>query len=130
MPSLRATFARAYGPALVTGGQWTAMRMHLAKPTCSPLCARCLVCPDTVEHRLWTCEDNSDLLERLSARIFGRGHSAFLDHRMLPPCLARCDIIPSGYTYLGLSSPPQMIVDYLLEAAGRASLAFHTSAVD
>ena len=49
---------RASGPSLLTGGQWTACRAHLAGLCYHNLCPRCGVEPETLSHRLWECVSN------------------------------------------------------------------------
>ena len=90
---VRADFARYLyqlqcGPALLTAGSWTAIRLHLAGRLTSPLCQRCFSCPETKDHRHWYCDDNFDLLQPLLDK--------YPDLRvdLLPACLRRCGLIP------------------------------------
>ena len=47
-----------YGPALLTGDQWTHAVLHLAARSPDAVCLRCHVADETLQHRIWSCPAN------------------------------------------------------------------------
>ena len=119
MELARSTFCRPYGPALVTAGAWTAMRLYIADLIDSPLCVRCGACADSKEHRLWWCDDNSDLLQDLLSK-----HPS-LDPSLLPSCLRRCGLAPLTFDLVLAKA----VVNYLVLCNTRATSALAQSNV-
>ena len=105
------------GPSLLTGGQWTAWKMNQAYPHLPPVCPRCGISGEYLEHRLWTCPANAVALRDL--------HIALQQHMFpvptlasLPPCLRRCGLIPKSWA----DRPGvKAIVSYLLRVSNAAT---------
>ena len=117
MDLARECYRVPYGLSLLTGGAWTAARLYLAGLVDSPLCVRCGACWDTKEHRLWWCDDNSDLLDRLL-----RAHPQ-LRVVDLPPCLLRCGLVPAKFNRPFSAD----VVSFLLSTSRRATVALHAA---
>ena len=103
------------GPSLLAAGQWTAVKAHLAFDTPSDLCPRCWACPETLEHRLWHCDDNRDLYLALAQAL-----PANFQPSHLPNCLRRCALIPRSWQN---RSYVRHIIAYLLSVSRLATSA-------
>ena len=114
MDLARSTYRVEFGLALLTAGSWTAARLYIAALTDSPLCARCGVCWDTKEHRLWWCDDNAAALRHLL------DSHPDLSPSDLPPCLRRCGLVPKR---LSSCSFIDDVLKFLLESSKRATRA-------
>ena len=112
-----------FGPAVITGGIWTRMKLHLAGLEDSPSCLRCGLEPDTRMHRLWHCCANKDLVDELDAALTHPMFDAGILHALdfLPSCVKRCGIFPHD-SDVPLSQR-RLISGYLLCANARASSA-------
>ena len=82
------------GPTLLSAGAWTRQRRHAAafESAPTPMCARCGVEVETLEHRLWHCTENHGRLTALLGLLFPPMR-AKTPHD-LPNCLRRCGIVP------------------------------------
>jgi len=113
MELARSIYSKPYGPSLVTAGSWTALRLYIADKLPTPLCVRCLACPDSKEHRLWWCDDNAEA----RSQLFTAHPSLRVD--LLPPCLRRCALVPRTFD----GTVGSDVANFLLSTSSRATAA-------
>jgi ribonuclease HI len=70
------------------GGVWTKLKgSFLPNSDGDPTCPRCLLEPETLEHRLWSCSANAPFREWLHSNLSSPN---VIDN--LPPCTRRCGL--------------------------------------
>lgn len=74
-------------------------------------------------HRLWACPANLQLMEDLYFALSPGARERFADPASLPPCLARCGLIPSDCPWL-LPDDRDAVMAYLLRVSQLATDAF------
>ena len=112
------------GPSLTTPGLWTQLAItRIRFHQHSEFCPRCNCEVETTMHRLWHCGANvswRSLDDNCPGTCFPIG---------LPPCLARCGLIPANFEQrFGFSScDVQAMLDYLSAVYESTTLAISNS---
>ena len=109
------------GPALASAGLWTSLNISkIPLHNHDSVCVRCGNDDESTFHRLWLCPHNAHERSKLDLAVPG---NSFPDG--LPPCLARCGLIPEDFASKWHLSCEHAIsvVNYLLAVNAIATLA-------